>query len=304
MRAVVVEQLAHEFVERQAADAVAQPAAGELRGIERGRGCTQRGAARAECRDGSVERLREIVALCGKRGAVDGCNHGQVERAYGVDALGEHRVQIAQVARMLDERETGAVGAACPQRGRHLCRIRGEPVGQARQRGDDVGERQHLRIRAEHRAIAERRAAEPPACLHDIVPVAAHDLRDHRAAELAGRGVGFDFGEFVRNLVLDRTDRGDADARQRREFDVALGLRDQRFELGAERCGAETVEAGVHDGRISPSNVTKRYVTRRRNVNRRNRALPWLTPCRRPWLPVRSASRLRPDARCTRRGST
>ena len=39
---VVVEQLAHEFVERHAAQAVAQPAACELRGIERG-GCTRRG---------------------------------------------------------------------------------------------------------------------------------------------------------------------------------------------------------------------------------------------------------------------
>jgi hypothetical protein len=47
--------------------------------------------------------------------------------------------------------------------------------------------------------------------------------------------------------VLDRADRGDAHPRQRREFDVALRLSDQRFKLCAERCLAKTVETGMHD---------------------------------------------------------
>ncbi|WP_232487753.1 hypothetical protein [Burkholderia ubonensis] len=50
------------------------------------------------------------------------------------------------------------------------------------------------------------------------------------------------------DFILDRADCGNADAGEGGEFDVAVRLLDQRFELCAERGGAEAVEAGVHVG--------------------------------------------------------
>lgn|GEM_PF-6851027 len=244
--AIVVEQLAHEFLQRHAAHAVAQPATGELIGIEP----LQRIAeAQARGTEGGQRRLVIlflVAALLGQGGAVHRVEHRQRGGAHGLDAGGEHRIEVAQMAGVLDQREAGAFRALPVPRRRQARDEARQRLGHGRQRLDHLGERQPQRPRAEHGAIAEQRAADAPARLHQLMAVAAHHLGHHRAAELPRRGIAFHFRKFLGDIVANRRDRGHADPRQRREFDVTLGQVDQRLQLPAERRGTEAIETGMH----------------------------------------------------------